>query len=214
MLTLFLDTTNGITVGLLNEDFQWCHYNYNDSKKSSSIVHKLIKDGLDAIDKSQEDIKNCIQMSGPGSYTGMRVSEGISQVLEWQGVTVYGLYHFQVPRILGETSGVWIAKAFKGEVFVYAWEQDEVNNYMVKESELVNHLSNFTLSNKKIFSSLKFDLNNNLKNDELNDVSIIETKALIEARPQEIFNHVIKAKISEPLYYFRSIEEEFSKAKK
>lgn len=207
MLNLFLDTTNGISVGLLDDNFQWLHYNFVESNKSSSIVHKLIKDALDSIGKEQSDIKKSIQVSGPGSYTGMRVSDGISQILDWQGIETYGLYHFQVPRILGYVSGAWLAKAFKGEIFVYEWGDEKFEQYMIKESELSEFLSKLYTKKKKIFSSLNFNL-------IPQEAALIETKALIKASPQEVFHHVISKKMKEPLYYFRALEDEFSKAKK
>ena len=210
MLTLFLDTSSGITVGLLNKDLQWCYYNYIDSKKSSSVVHKLIKDALDDVGKSQSEINQFIQMSGPGSYTGMRVSDGISQILEWQQVQVYGIYHFQIPKVLNYSKGAWMAKAFKGEIFVHEWSTNDSEqyseSYMVKESNISNHLEKLSSQSFHLFSSQSFDI-------IASNTAIIETKKLIEENPEKIFTHVINSKMTEPLYYFRSLEEEFTKAK-
>jgi tRNA threonylcarbamoyladenosine biosynthesis protein TsaB len=207
METLFLDTTNGISVGLLNEDLEWEHFHYIDSNKSSSIVHKLIKDALDETSCSMGDIKKLIQISGPGSYTGMRVSDGISQIMDWEGLETYGLHHFQVPRILGYEKGAWLAKAFKGEIFCYEWDQNVFEQRMIRESDLPESLEKLKNEKKKIFSTRSFDL-------IPAEVALIETSKLIKENAGEIFQEVLSRKMKEALYYFRSIDDEFSKSGK
>lgn len=199
MFTLFIDTTFGITVGLLDESHCWKAYNYIDSSKSSSIIHKIINDLLSDLGVDESSLKRLVQVSGPGSYTGMRVSDGISQIFEWQNIETYAIHHFQVPKILGINEGMWLAKAFKGEIFCHQWSKDQEKNFLILESQLneitdmqselfVGHTSDFT-----------FDTT--------------QTSILIKENSEKIFKYIFENQLKEPLYYFRSIEDEFSKGK-
>ena len=198
MLTLFVDTTFGITVGVF-EDNAWKSYQFINSNKSSSIVHKMIKDCLDEVGKDEAAISKLIQVSGPGSYTGMRVSDGISQVFEWQNIETYAFHHFQVPKLLGLKHGLWLSKAFKGEIFCHEWNDSESKNYLIKEHDLENILQ----INREIFTSHGQDFIE----------KSTQTSVLIKENASELFSNIIQSRLKEPLYYYRSLEEEFTKSK-
>lgn len=199
MFTLFIDTTFGITVGVLDSNNSWLNYNFTDSKKSSSIVHRLIKDALTDANIDENSLKRFVQVSGPGSYTGMRVSDGISQVFEWQNINCFAFHHFQVPKVLGIESGVWLAKAFKGEVFCYVWNDNEEKKILIKEAEL----DEFLREKNQIFVGHKQEFISNVK----------ATSDLIKNDSVNLFDYIFKQNLKEPLYYYRSLEDEFSKGK-
>lgn len=199
MLTLFVDTTFGITVGVLDENNSWKSYQFVNSNKSSSIVHKMIKDRLEEVGKDETAISKLIQVSGPGSYTGMRVSDGISQVFEWQNIETYAFYHFQVPRLLGFEQGLWVSKAFKGEIFCHYWNESESKNYLIKEQELEGILE----EDREIFTSHGQDFVS----------KSTQTSILIKEKSLELFKTILHNKLKEPLYYYRSLEDEFTKSK-
>ena len=59
-------------------------------------------------------------IAGPGSYTGVRLAAGITQILELvENLQVFSFYHFQVPQLLGMGEGIWMCPAFKGEYFFF-----------------------------------------------------------------------------------------------
>lgn len=202
MTSLFIDTTQGITVGIIDENYKWSHYDFSDSNKSSSIVHKMIQDAILEAGNQLSEIKNFIQVSGPGSYTGMRVSDGISQVFAWQDIKVYSFHHFQVPKILNVEQGIWCAKAFKGEIFCYQWLNEKNNSFLIKEANLESSIKN----ERNIYTSINHDF-------FPNGFEINKTAKLIKENPEQLFSYIFRNNLNEPLYYFRTIEEEFSKGK-
>jgi tRNA threonylcarbamoyladenosine biosynthesis protein TsaB len=73
-MDLFIDTTYGITVGLLDSGYDWIDYQFIEGKKGSALIHKVIYDLVSKNNSSIKNIGQIFQVSGPGSYTGMRVS--------------------------------------------------------------------------------------------------------------------------------------------
>ena len=98
MAYLFLDTSQGLTVGVLNDDFTWKEYMTSEESKSSGRIHKDIDDILKKTNCLWDNLLGIIISSGPGSYTGMRVSEGLAQILELESHHIYSFYHFEVPK--------------------------------------------------------------------------------------------------------------------
>ena len=81
---LFIDTTKDVTVGLVDNNFEWLEYEYFKDAKGSALIHKCIYEQLEKQNKTIDDLVGVLQVAGPGSYTGMRVSEGVSQIFDWQ----------------------------------------------------------------------------------------------------------------------------------
>lgn len=191
---LFIDTTKAITVGILNKDFQWISYEFFPDAKGSALIHKIIHDQYKKHDLKLLETKALIQVAGPGSYTGMRVSEGISQIFDWQGFETYSFYHYEVPKILGVSKGIWLANAFKGEYFIYKWDANEEKSNLIKKDD-------FSLnSDEKLFSSF-----------ELEEFELNLTSELIKNDSQLLFKKVISENMKKTLYYYRTLEEEYNK---
>ena len=201
-MKLFLDTTFGITVGLLNEKNGWVDYSFVDGQKGSAVIHKLILDILEKNNLSIEDVKVLFQIAGPGSYTGMRVSDGISQTFEWQKIRTYSFYHFDVPKILNINSGVWFANAFKGELFIFKWNDKENEKLLLRMDEALNYLEGADIP---IYASFQ---NNSVDSEyEL-------TKDLIKENSKNVFDYVEDKNLKKELFYFRTLDEEFSRGQK
>ena len=183
MKSIFVDTTNLLTIGILDDNQNWLSFKTIETSKTSSVLHKVIEDQLLESSTKKTDINGFIYMAGPGSYTGMRVAEGIANIFEWQGLKIYNLYHFDVPRLLGEEKYCWKANAYKNETFLYEYE-------MGKESKSL------------VASSSKLDA-----------YEYENTISMIEKSPSIIFGKVIDNEIKKELFYYRNIEEEFQKAK-
>ena len=194
---LYIDTTHEITIGLLNSELKWVEYEHLLSKKSSAVLHHKIFELLAKHSFEVKELEALIYSAGPGSYTGMRVSEGIKDIIDWQGIKVYSFYHFNIPQYLEVPSGTWMAKAFKGEFFVFRWQGNEFEKSLVKESEIEEHLS------ENLYSSY----------DDYGRDNIILTKDMIYNNPEKVFQVIVQNNLIEELYYFRSIENEFSRKK-
>lgn len=203
MTALFFDTTNSIKLGLLDKELSWISYEGHPSKKASQAIHGLIHDLLQ---QNKIDIKNldCIfKIAGPGSYTGMRVSEGMSQIFEWSDFKTYSFYHYDIAQIENPDDGIWAAKAFKNEIFIFEWEKESHKTEIMSLEKARDYLSK---TQKKIYSYDKESL------EELG-INSSSTTELLEAHSQRILSVVKSFKDPRPLFYFRSIEEEFSRGK-
>jgi tRNA threonylcarbamoyladenosine biosynthesis protein TsaB len=198
---LYLDTTDHLIVGLLDKSYKWIGYIEDETKKSSSIIHKLIHELLKDSNLETENIAGIFQSAGPGSYTGMRISEGISQIMEWQSVDVFSFYHFEVPSLLGIDKGIWIANGFKGEIFLYSFNgelnskrllcAEEFNN-LIKEDNLKEVYTNFISEDFKI-----------------DKIKMIATGNLLKENSEQFFKTVKKREIRLGPYYYRSESKEF-----
>lgn len=187
---LYIDSTNGLTIGLLDKDYNWLHLENLEEKKPSEVVHKKIHN---LCEKFQVDIKqsSLIIAAGPGSYTGMRLGEGIAHILKIAGIKIYSFYHFEVPKLIGIESGRFVTNAFKGQYFIYDWSKDSQSNFLMNAEDL--NLS------QEVFIILE-DLN--FKNGK-------STKKLIAENSKVLFESVVKRDLYLNSYYFRAIDEEF-----
>lgn len=187
---LFLDTTNGLTIGLLNPELNWLSYEKREEKKPSEVIHTLIDEQIKKYNLNFNQL-TLITIAGPGSYTGMRLSEGIAHMLKVCGVKVISFFHFEVPFLSGQLNGKWISPAFKGEFFIYSWDKEVASKELMKESEVKFPESFFS---NQVFKK---------------EYQIIDTSEVIHNNQKIVFENVIKRDKFFPSYYFRSLEEEF-----
>jgi len=192
---LFVDTTEKITLGLMNEKMEWIEFISEDKSKISAQIHMYIYELCKKHNCNLNEIDAVLYCAGPGSYTGMRVSEGLSDILHWHETKVYTFYHFEVPTLLGIESGSWISEAFKGEYFVYSWSASKKVRELIKKEEFdLKEIDNIYAKN-----SLTLD-------------SISEfTDDMIKERSSELFPHILKREKREDILYYRKLEEEFKR---
>ena len=188
MSTLFIDTTKFITIGLLDNEFKWLDYSRFDELKASAAVHFKIYEVLKKHNLQIEELEQIIYMAGPGSYTGMRVSEGMADVFKMARIPVYSFYHFQVPTMLNIESGIWKSDAFKNEVFLYQWDREAYSQRLIKKEE--DKFSDYYCS--------------------FNNIDTIgSTDLMIKDKSSIILKLVVEKKLKEKLYYYRSIDDEY-----
>lgn len=195
MHSLYVDSTSGLVMGLLDSEFNWVEYHDTAEKKPSEVIHIEIYNIISRHNLKLTDM-NFFFSAGPGSYTGMRLGEGIAQVLEWNMKSVFSFHHFDVPKFAGIKNGFWVTNAFKGQVFIYTWDVEK----NIAEKQLINS-ADFTI----VDTELGYTLSSDVK--EFSELKT--TRDLIKNSSKEIFSKVFKDKIREAPYYFRTLEEEF-----
>nr|BDT26781.1 glycoprotein endopeptidase [Bacteriovorax sp. HI3] len=195
MHSLYVDSTSGLVIGLLDENFKWIEYQDTREKKPSEVIHIEI---YNLISKYKLNLKemNFFFSAGPGSYTGMRLGEGIAQVLAWDDKKVFSFLHFDAPRLAGVEKGYWVTNAFKGQVFIYNWD-------------LQSNLAEKSLVSAADYKIVDPALGYTLADDGKNFVGLKTTKELIHQSSEKIFSKVFKDKMREAPYYFRTLDEEF-----
>lgn len=193
---LLIDTSQNITIGLLDGNFTWVEYQYLISKKSSADLHYLIYETLKKHDLDVTNIESLFYCAGPGSYTGMRISEGLSNIFEWSKIKVNSFYHFQVPYFCGVESGVWISKAFKGEYFLARWNKDKIEKSLLDLDSILN---------ESVGENVFFG------HESLPELEGKYSKELIKNQPEKLFSYILKHNLKQELYYYRPLEEEFTR---
>lgn len=193
---LFIDTTKDITVGILNQDLSWQSYEYLAGAKGSAQIHDHIFNTCEKFGHKIKDFKGVIQVAGPGSYTGMRVSDGVSQIFDWQGFETYSFYHFDVPTLLGKHKGTWVGNAFKGEVFLYQWDDNKTEKTLMSSDDFLN------IDKNGFYTSFV---------DEKLEGNFIYTSELIKKNSKEIFTEIFNNETKKDLFYYRSIEQEYTR---
>jgi len=197
---LYIDTTSKIQYGILDKNFKWVDFKMVDSKKSSAELHFIIHELNEKNGIELNEINKIFYGAGPGSYTGMRVSEGMVNIFEWQGFDYNSFYHFEIPKICGHESGAWIAKAFKGEFFVYSWDAHKAENKLLNKQDFDLFIKQ---NNETLYSNDKSIL----------DGEVIDTLDLIHQESKKVFDLINKKNMKQELFYYRPIDLEFTRAK-
>ncbi|MBL6989376.1 MAG: hypothetical protein ISR65_06345 [Bacteriovoracaceae bacterium] len=187
---LFIDTSEVLKVGLLNEKLAWVSFKETGEKKTSSIVHKVIYEVLKDQQINFMDLGGLFFLAGPGSYTGIRVSEGIAGICTWQQLPVFSFHHFEVPQLLGHKAYIWYKNAFKGEFFAYKWDGVSCSHELIKDDALEFYLDNGVNNNYSLFTS-------------------VDTSKEIIKSSEKLFKVVLKDKLLRAPYYYRTLEQEF-----
>jgi tRNA threonylcarbamoyladenosine biosynthesis protein TsaB len=197
---LYIDTTYQVNIGLLSGDYHFLDFLNIKSNKASQIIHTNIHEMLEKHSIKLKDIKRLFLISGPGSYTGMRVGMGIANILEDEGIEVFSIRHFEIPRLLGHEKGVWVGKAFKGEFFLYQWSGEDISKKLVKEAYV-------NLVGEQVFGHVPEDIEPFVASDKL-----ILTSDIIKEKSEQLFDLMFEKKIKEGVYYYREEDQEFKRS--
>lgn len=193
---LFLDSSLYIQVGLLSEDLTWTHHELIQNKKGSQVLHSIIHSALMKAEIKLDDLKGIFLANGPGSYTGIRVAEGVAQVLEMEGLPVFSFYHFEVPQLCGISNYEFVSEAFKGEIFCYQVKDDQESSFLIKEDEFQKKFD----KDKKPYHL----------NGEILGLSVNKLYDLYGPHSTDIFSKVLERGKHLPPYYYRAEEKEFN----
>lgn len=229
---IYIDTSCHLVLGLFNlsdllndnigdNDF-WIDYVYRPNNKSATIIHDHLYQMLTKNHLDIGKVETVFQAAGPGSYTGMRISHGIAEVLTLFDKKKYAFYHFEVPKYLGIEGGVWISRAFKGEYFVCEWRVDgssschllDHNNLLAFFFDKIEMESNSLNVYTHFISDLRpeeiFDLNTKVSS-LLHRINFLETSNLVFTNPRALLRSVFlnSASTAKKPYYYRPLEKEF-----
>jgi len=196
---LFLDTSAFIQVGLLDEEFNWVHHEIVQNRKGSQVLHSVIFQALEEENIKISSLQGLFLANGPGSYTGVRVGEGFSQILELEGIPVYSFYHYEVPLFLGIDNYSFFSEAFKKEVFFFEYKNKNEEKRLISEKEFLS--LDLSMENT-------FHLEGNILGRDIDSLYDLFKKS-----SNKIFKCVRERSEHLPPYYYRSLEKEFNRAK-
>lgn len=194
MAGLYLDTSERLAWGILDERLEWILYDEYPVRQAASTIHQIIANGLREKNISIEMVKEIFVLGGPGSYTGIRIAEGIAQVFEWQGVKTYSFYANEIPFLCGVKSGYWIGEAFKGDIFEHHWQEREWRQRLIRKAdyELPKECA-------EIYSHYSQEMGEQIK----------LSASLIQNECKQIFTKVRDQNLRREPFYYRTVDEEF-----
>lgn len=199
MSVLFIDSSYDITLGLLDEGMEWLDFRIFRGQRASSTLqtetHRLLKD----FNKQMKDLKKVVTIAGPGFYTGLRLSEGFSDVTSFFNIPYNSFYTYEIPLMTGVQEGTWVTKAYRGEYFFYEWKNGEGKAKLLEVKDL-------TAPSGQVFIHSDISLDEKLKPFTTNAIS---TSDLLKANPKKIFEKVLSENLKRESYYFRAPEDEF-----
>lgn len=197
--SLYIDSSEHLVLGLLDSNLKWIDFLDTKERKGSGILHGLLHELLQNQNMSFKDIDKVFFTAGPGSYTGMRLGEGMCQVLEMEGVKINSFYHFEVPFLSGEEKGVWVSKAFKKEIFVYQWDGKNSETGLIPEDSLAESLNSWKTENLPVFTHFSGII----------DQELTSTSDIIHDQSDKLFKAVSGLNERKSPYYYRTDEKEF-----
>lgn len=199
MAHLFVDSTYDLTLGLLNDDFSWAKYVHFPNQKASEILQLEVLKMCGEFGIEVPDLSSVMHISGPGFYTGLRLSEGFVDVLKFSGMRSFSFYTYDLLPLLGIKNGLWVTKAYRGEYFVHKIASNE--NLLVTNNELKNVVGD----NSQIYIHSDKAIDQLVKDCVAAPISTLE---LLGKNPQ-VLELILKNNSHRESYYFRAPEDEF-----
>ncbi|MAW07400.1 MAG: hypothetical protein CME61_03845 [Halobacteriovoraceae bacterium] len=193
---IYIDTTQKLSLALIGEDFSiLSHKNYEENK-TANIIHTELNLLMEENKLNADSDISLIINNGPGSYTGVRVGEGIGKVFEMDGKKIFSFNEHEIFPLLVK-KGLWVSNAFKGEFFVCAWsDQEALTNKLVDRETLTSMLENYD----QIYTNDLFDLC---------EIKMISSKETLIKNASRVFQYIVSNELRLPPFYFRKIDQEF-----
>lgn len=185
---LYIDTSNQNSVGLLKKTPEYSWVDFQTSDKKASFIQSEIAMILEKNHLSFQDLLGVVYSAGPGSYTGMRVTQGFIGTLQSLELSTDGFYHFELVDQI--ENSMWLSSAFKNEFFVaengQTWRLSKESCLKMLEEK----------SDKKVFS---------FSGEEILGLATNSIQTVIQQQPALL---QIAGGEKDP-YYYRPLEEEF-----
>lgn len=205
MYALYIDCSNYLKIGLLDQNLNWIDHLSDTNNISTRSLHTYIFELLQKHHIKFHQIQNLFYCSGPGSYTGNRVAEGLARTLKWLDVNIYSFYLFEVPWILSQTEGKWVAYAYKNQVFVHQWKQTNIEQKLLD----VDVFFETELQDGFPIYSCELTLEWIKKKSLIDQIDWPKTEDLIYSNPEILFNYILERKLLKKPFYYRELEQEF-----
>lgn len=201
MSVLYIDSSYDITLGLLDEGLGWYDLRDFRGQRASSTLqtetYRLIKD----FKKPMNELTKVVTIAGPGFYTGLRLSEGFSDVTSFFNIPHFSFYSYEIPYMTGIQEGTWVTKAYRGEYFIYEWKNAQGKSRLIEAKDLPS----LTVTGQ-IYIHSETSLDEKLKPLTINAIS---TSELLKHHQKKIFEAVLSANMKRECFYFRAPEDEF-----
>ena len=185
---LYIDTSNKNTVGLLEKASEYSWVDFQTSEKKASFIQSEIASLLQKHNLNFDQLEGIIYSAGPGSYTGMRVTQGLIGSIQSLNLESHGFYHFELVDQI--ENSLWLSSAFKNEFFLAengkTWRLDKDSCQKILKER----------SGARVFSFL---------GGEILDTPTESILSAIKDQPNLL---QIANGFKEP-YYYRPLEEEF-----
>lgn len=191
--SLLLDSCNGFRLGLLDEKYQCIEFLKFDEKKASNILFNETQNILEKYNISLPDLKHLFLIMGPGSYTGIRLLQGMKELYSEMGIDVLSFYLFEIPGLANQESGQFVISAYKQEFYHYCWDQSGVTQKLLKKEELTS------LNADVIFSV----------DDNVGDLATENVYKVLQEHCSTVFENVVAQKLQRESFYFRPLDQEF-----
>jgi len=191
---LFIDSTYDLTIGLLSDKYQWLDFRVYKNQKASALLQQECFNLCASQKLKFSELKGAIALSGPGFYTGLRLSEGFLDVVSHFNIPCYSFYSYEVPSWCGHDELPWVTKAYRGEYFYYS----NGSAKLVSAKDL------------PAFSEAYIHIPSAIDEVVVNKIAKPHTThELIRLKPELIFSQVIGQNLKRDSYYFRAPEDEF-----
>lgn len=191
--SLYLDACDGLKVGLLDEQLNWKKFLDFPIKKASNTLfietEKLLSENN--IELGQlEQIFLCL---GPGSYTGIRLLQGMKDLYQNQGLKVFSFYNFEIPYLNGVQEGIYVTSAYKQEIYQYKWDGEEHFQDLIEAER-------FVAENTGDIYGMQ---------DQFHENALCNVYTMLRNNPKKVLERVLEKKLSRQAFYFRPLEKEF-----
>ena len=189
---IYIDTTQKLTLALIGEDFSVLSHKSYEENKTANIIHTELNLLLEDNNLNADSNIDLIINNGPGSYTGVRVGEGIGKVFEMDGKKVFSFNEHEIfPQLVDK--GLWVSNAFKGEFFVSSWnEQEALTSKLVDKESLLSMLR----EHQNIYTNDLF---------EFGEVKMISSKETLIKNAPVVFEYVVSKELRLPPFILEKL---------
>lgn len=194
---LYIDTSHELIIGLLDFNFEALSIKKNQERRSASVIHDEINSLFREQGVEISELLGVIVNNGPGSYTGIRVGEGLAKIFELDGTKVVSFLEHEAIALISE-KGTWVANAFKDEIFAYSWEGSSSPS---KRMTTLEGLEKVVLG--PIFSNDTFQVKR----------EIINSKKRLLENINKVAKYYFEKNERQKPFYYRELEEEFKVGK-
>ncbi len=159
MRTLVLDTSSNLLYISFIEDNQVIYEIKSIGLNNhSDYLLNLIEEGLRKYNLQIRDFNRIILGSGPGAYTGLRVSMSVAKMFAWTlNIPLYTISSLDLLTTGYKENGVYLVsfKAKKGYIYHKAYEIINNTKTQITEDMFIEeqYINNYTYENKKIITN-------------------------------------------------------------